>query len=303
MGTERRQENEGGGVLRMLLVGMRVEQWTKNLALFAALVFARKVGEMEAVGQAAAGCGVFCLLSGAVYLLNDFADLRQDRRHPLKRHRPLASGRLRTAPALGATGALVVGCLMAARFLGTGFFWLCVGYFFLQVGYSFALKRVVIVDVMAVAAGFVLRVLAGAAVIGVEVSPWLAICTGLLAVFLALCKRRHELVLVGERAEHHRSVLAEYSPYLLDQMIGVATACTVMAYVLYTIAPETTAKFGTRNLILTTPFVLYGILRYLYLVHRKGKGGRPEAVLLTDPALLMAVALWAAAGTAIIYLW
>lgn len=288
-------------MLHILVKGMRVKQWTKNLALFAALVFARKLQDTDAVVQAVAGCAVFCLLSGAVYLLNDVADLKQDRRHPLKRHRPLASGNLRIATALGATGALVVGSLVAARFLGIGFFWICVGYFFLQVAYSFALKYVVIVDVLTVAAGFVLRVLAGAVIIAVEISPWLAICAGLLAVFLALCKRRHELVRVGDRAENHRAVLAEYSPYLLDQMIGVATACTVMAYVLYTIAPETTAKFGTHNLLLTAPFVLYGILRYLYLVHEKGKGGRPEETLLTDPALLTAIALWAATGAAIIY--
>jgi len=285
----------------MLVKSMRVEQWSKNLILFAALIFARELFHAPSFLRAAGGCVVFCLLSGAVYLLNDCADLRQDRRHPIKRHRPLASGRLRMSRALWTMGMLTVGCLAAARFLGRGFFWICAGYFFLQVAYSFGLKRVVIVDALAVAAGFVLRVLAGAVVISVEISPWLVICTALLAVFLALCKRRHELVLVGERADHHRAVLAEYSPYLLDQMIGVVTACTVMAYVLYTIAPETVAKFGTRWMILTAPFVLYGILRYLYLVHRKGKGGRPEAVLLTDPALLVDVALWAATGAAIVY--
>jgi len=294
-------DRRSGSEVRMLVKSMRVEQWSKNLILFAALIFARELFHAPSFLRAAGGCVVFCLLSGAVYLLNDCADLRQDRRHPIKRHRPLASGRLRMSRALWTMGMLTVGCLVAARFLGRGFFWICAGYFFLQVAYSFGLKRVVIVDALAVAAGFVLRVLAGAVVISVEISPWLVICTALLAVFLALCKRRHELVLVGERADHHRAVLAEYSPYLLDQMIGVVTACTVMAYVLYTIAPETVAKFGTRWMILTAPFVLYGILRYLYLVHRKGKGGRPEAVLLTDPALLVDVALWAATGAAIVY--
>ena len=299
--NDSRNGNSFASTLLMLGSSLRVQQWTKNLVVFAALVFSRNLLEVVMLAKVVAACAVFSLLSGATYILNDLADLKQDQHHPTKRRRPLASGRLRVAHAFLTMSVLVVLCLAAARFLGVGIFLVCVSYFFLQVAYSFLLKQVVILDVFAVAAGFVLRVLAGALVIEVAISSWLIICTVLLSLFLALSKRRHELILIGDQADDHRRVLAEYTPYLLDQMISVVTASTVMAYALYTVSPETVEKFGTRNLVFTVPFVLYGVLRYLYLVHQKGKGGRPEKVLFMDPALLIDVALWVIVAGAIIY--
>jgi len=284
-----------------VLRSLRAAQWTKNLALFAALIFARKAGEALPLLRAAAGFAVFCLISSAVYIVNDLADKEADRLHPVKRDRPIASGALGPGVAWATAAILALAGLGGGAALGLYFFAAAVGYVLLQLLYSFLLKRVVILDVFVVATGFVLRVLAGGLVIRVEISSWLVVCTVLLSLFLALCKRRHELVLVGENARDHREVLLHYTAHLLDQMISVVAASTVMAYALYTLAPETVEKFGTRNLVFTVPFVLYGILRYLYLVHRKGEGGRPEATLLTDPALLVAVALWVATAGAIIY--
>ncbi len=186
--------------------------------------------------------------------------------------------------------------------MGLPFFIAAAAYALLQTAYSLKLKHVVILDVFLVAAGFVLRVVAGGLVIGVPLSHWLLICTTLLALFIALSKRRHEIVLLEAEAASHRPILKEYSAYLLDQMISVVTASTVIAYCLYTVSPETIAKFGTPNLIFTMPFVLYGIFRYLYLVHKKGQGGSPEEMILRDRPLLLAVALWVAAAMVILYL-
>lgn len=286
----------------MLGRSLRVGQWTKNLVIFAALLFSRNALDPALLARTAAACLIFCLLSGAVYLLNDLTDLAHDRRHPLKRRRPLASGALRPSVARIALLLLAAVALAAAWALDPGFFLVCALYLALQAAYSFLLKHIVILDVFVIAAGFVLRVLAGGFVINVPLSSWLIVCTMLLSLFLALCKRRHEIVLIGSDADTHRRVLAEYTPYLLDQMIAVVTASTVMAYALYTISADTVQKFGTRALVFTIPFVLYGILRYLYLVHQKGRGGRPENILLTDTALLLDILLWIATAALILYL-
>jgi 4-hydroxybenzoate polyprenyltransferase len=236
-----------------------------------------------------------------VYLLNDVADLERDRLHPLKALRPIASGLVPSRLAAMVAVALAAGCLVGSLLLGPKFLLCAAAYLALNVLYSLKLKEVVIVDVLSVSMGFVLRFVAGAVAISVVISEWLLICTILLALFLTLAKRRHELVSLNDTAASHRRILSEYSPYLLDQMISVVTASCVTAYAFYTTAAETKAKFQTDYLVLTIPFVLYGIFRYLYLVHRKEKGGSPSDVLLTDRPLLIAVALWALSIVAIVY--
>lgn len=248
-----------------------------------------------------AGFAIFCLFSGSIYLANDVFDLEEDKRHPKKSKRPLASGRMAKSEAVLAAAVLAVLSLALAFVLNRNFFIVCLVYGILQLAYSLKLKHVVILDVFLIAAGFVLRVAAGGLVIDVPLSSWLLICTMLLALFLAMSKRRHELVLLEGNASSHRPILKEYSAYLLDQMIGVVTASTVIAYCLYTVSEETAAKFGTKNLIFTTPFVLYGIFRYLYLVHQKGKGGSPEELVIKDKPLLLDIVLWIAAVIVILY--
>jgi 4-hydroxybenzoate polyprenyltransferase len=285
---------------RALLLSVRPHQWTKNLVVLAALAFSKHLFDQDALLRAVGAFLIFCALSGATYLLNDLVDLEQDRLHPVKRLRPLASGALPLAVARVVWVVLVVLTLGTSLTLG-GRFTLAVGaYFALNVAYSLALKHVVILDVLEIAIGFVLRAVAGALAIDVVFSDWLLVCTVLLALFLALAKRRHELVTLGDAASHRR-ILAEYSPYLLDQMISVVTASCLTAYAFYTLAPETIEKYRTDRLSLTIPFVIYGIFRYLYLVHRKEQGGSPSDLLLTDRPLLAAVALWAIAVVAIVY--
>lgn len=287
--------------LRNLLISLRPGQWTKNLVVFAGLMFGRQLLNLEALAATLAAFAVFCALSGAVYLVNDVADRESDRLHPKKRFRPIASGALGVGPALGAAGALAVGGLGVAWAIGRSFTWVALTYLVLLTLYSGPLKRIVILDVLTIAIGFVLRAAAGAVAIGVPISHWLLVCTVLLALFLALAKRRQELTLLAEGAASHRAILSEYSPALLDQMIAIVTAATLMAYALYTVSPETVAKFGTDRLLFTFPFPLYGIFRYLYLVHQRQGGGSPAEMLLRDRPLLACVALWTLAVAAIIY--
>jgi 4-hydroxybenzoate polyprenyltransferase len=284
-----------------LVVSIRPGEWTKNLFVFAGLLFGQRLTDPGAAERAGIAFLIFCALAGVVYLVNDVADRDRDRQHPRKRDRPIASGALGVPTALGAAAVLAACGLGAAWCLGRDFFAVAVGYVLLLVLYSGPLKHVVIIDVLTIAIGFVLRVAAGAVAIGVPISQWLLICTILLALFLGLSKRRHEIVLLADGAIGHRRILEEYSPYLLDQMIGVVTASTLMAYILYATSHETAEKFGTSLLGLTIPFPLYGIFRYLYLVHRKEGGGSPAELLLNDRPLLACVALWAVAVAVIIY--
>ncbi|MGQ9897649.1 MAG: decaprenyl-phosphate phosphoribosyltransferase [Acidobacteriota bacterium] len=284
-----------------LLKGMRPQQWTKNLLLFPPLLFSQNLFHWRETVLVCAACAVFCLLSSGVYLLNDLLDIESDRAHPLKRHRPLASGALPVSVGIAACGFLSVSALAAAFYLSTSFAWTAVVYFLLQVAYTVRLKHVVILDVGCIAAGFVLRAIAGGQVIAVTISPWLLICAMLLSLFLALGKRRHELLLLEDGASAHRRILGEYTLDLLDQMISIVTAATVVCYTFYTVAPETVAKFGTNHLVFTVPFVLYGIFRYLYLIHRRQMGGSPEKTLLNDGASLVNLALYTVAVVLIIY--
>ena len=284
-----------------LLASMRPAQWVKNLFVLAPLLFSRKFLDQAAVADAAAGFGLFCLMSGLVYLMNDLADLEKDRRHPVKRLRPLASGALSPTLAglfaLGMVPVLGVGSYL----LGWGFL-VAIGLYALNnILYSFWLKELVIIDVMSISLGFILRVIAGGEAIGVPVSSWLLLCTALLALFLGFGKRRHELVLLEEEATSHRQVLGHYGTYFLDQMIAVVTASTVLSYALYTMSADTVAKFGTDKLIYTTPFVLYGIFRYLYLIHKRDAGGSPTEAVLRDGPLMANVMLWGAVSGLIIY--
>ena len=284
-----------------LIVSVRPGEWTKNLFVFAAVLFGQRLADPVAVGRATAAFVIFCALAGVVYLVNDVADRDRDRQHPRKRDRPIASGALSVSTALTAAGLLGIGALAWAWWMGRDFGLVATAYVLLLVLYSGPLKHIVIIDVLTIAIGFVLRVVAGAVAIGVPISQWLLICTILLALFLGLSKRRHEIVLLADGATGHRRILQEYSPYLLDQMIGVVTASTLMAYILYATSHETAEKFGTSLLGLTIPFPLYGIFRYLYLVHRKEGGGSPAELLLNDRPLLACVALWAVAVVVIIY--
>ncbi len=284
-----------------LVRSLRPEQWTKNLIVFAALIFARRLLDPAAVGHSLAAFLIFCALSGVVYLFNDVSDREADRRHPLKSRRPIASGVLAARTALMWATILGAVALAAAFRVGLAFGIVAVSYLVLLGLYTTWLKHIVILDVLVIAIGFALRAQAGGLAIGVPVSDWLLVCTILLALFLGLSKRRHELTLLAGRATEHRRILEEYSSYLLDQMIGVVTASTLVAYLIYCTSPETIERFGTDLLVLTTPFPIYGIFRYLYLVHLKEGGGSPSEMLLTDRPLLACVGLWGLAVIAIIY--
>ena len=284
-----------------LLISLRPGQWAKNLLVFAGLLFGKQLFDPTALVRAAAAFVIFCALSGVVYLVNDVLDRDSDRQHPIKARRPIASGTLGQPAALAAAAGLAIAGLAAAFALEPAFGLVAAAYVGLLALYSGPLKHIVIIDVLTIAVGFVLRAVAGAVAVHVAISHWLLVCTILLALFIALAKRRHELVLLADGATSHRPILSEYSPYLLDQMIAVVTASTLVAYIFYTISPETEQKFGTPWLGLTIPFPIYGIFRYLYLVHQREGGGSPADLLITDRPLLLCVALWAAAAVLIIY--
>ena len=288
-----------------LLKALRPKQWTKNLVLFAGFLFTLNDKWRPSDGtmvpyllRAAAAFGVFCLLSSSVYLMNDLKDIEKDRQHPEKRKRPLASGAL--SPALAVVVAVILGLggVAAAAALRPAFAAVGAGYLVMQVAYTFVLKQVVLVDVFIIALGFVLRAVGGAVAIGAEISPWLYIVTLLGALFLGFAKRRHELLLLSEVAGHHRPILAEYSAPLLDQIITIMAAATTMAYSLYTF---TSPKLPRNHLMmLTVPFVLFGICRYLYLIHRHEAGGKPEEILLRDKPIIATVVLWTTASALIL---
>lgn len=291
-----------GSMARHALRALRPHQWTKNLVVFAGLIFGERLLDPGAALAAFIAFAVFCALSGVVYLINDVRDREADRLHPAKSLRPIASGAISPAFALGLAAVLTAIALITAfRLVSAPFGAIAAAYVVLLTIYSVSLKHVVILDVLTIAVGFVLRAWAGAAAVNVSFSHWLLLLTLLGALFLGLSKRRAELVTLAGDAIGHRRSLADYSPYLLDQMISVVTASTVLAYAFYTIDPETVARFNTDRLLWTVPFPLYGIFRYLYLVHQREGGGNPSELLLTDRPLLACVALWGAAVIAIIY--
>lgn len=280
-----------------LVRSLRPAQWTKNLLVFAGYLFT--IGQAHPLRTlliVTAAFAVFCAVSSAGYLVNDVMDAERDRRHPRKRERPIASGRVSPSAALWFAGALLVCSLVAAFALGRGFGLVVAGYLALTLAYSTGLKHIVIVDLLAIAAGFVLRAAAGAVVINVRISPWLLVCTTLLALFLGLAKRRSELVSLEEDAQNHRRTLDQYTAPMLDQMLNISAAAALMAYFLYTFAPGSETAQHHPYMMITVPFVIYGLFRYLYLIHTVNAGGSPERVLLEDRPTLVNMALYVVAA-------
>jgi 4-hydroxybenzoate polyprenyltransferase len=288
-------------MLRGLVRSLRPHQWAKNLFVLAPLVFAHGLlmGGVLLRGLVAFAC--FCAASSAVYLFNDLLDREADRRHPVKRLRPIAAGTLPASAAAAAAAVLLAAAVAGGAWLGAGFLRVLAVYLLLNAGYTLGLKRVVILDVMIVAVGFVLRVLAGGAAVGVEVSRWLLLCTIFLALSLAFSKRRHEIELMPGHAADQRRVLTHYSSAFLDQMINVVTASAVVCYALYAVAPETTEKYDTQDLVYTIPLVLFGIFRYLYLVYQRPGEASPTEALLRDVPFVVNLALWGLAVLWIVY--
>lgn len=291
----------GRSVIRSLVAVLRPRQWTKNFIVFAGLIFGERLLDPSAVVSATIAFGVFCLLSGVVYIVNDVRDVQADRLHPTKSRRPIAAGDLSPGGALALGVVLTVAAVAAAFWLSPTFGLVGLTYLVLLVVYSMWLKHLVVLDVLTLAMGFVLRAWGGAVAVDVGMSHWLLLLTLLGALFLGLAKRRAEIIALAGDAHQHRPSLAEYSPYLLDQMISVVTASALVAYALYTIDPETVTRFGTDRLVWTVPFPLYGIFRYLYLVHRREGGGDPSETLVTDRPLLICGALWGASIIALVY--
>jgi 4-hydroxybenzoate polyprenyltransferase len=287
---------------KALFQALRPKQWTKNLLIFAGIIFSQNLSNLHMVRNAALAFVDFCLLSGAVYLLNDIKDRETDREHPEKRLRPIASGALSVQTAMmWAVALILIG--VAGGFLITVRFGICgVIYVALLTAYSVYFKHIVILDIMVLSLGYVLRAVAGIAAIYIPkveiiITPWFIACTLFLALFIVICKRRHELLLLDDRAGNHRKVLLEYTPAFLDQMVAITTSATVISYALWT----TLGRFK-GYMVYTLPFVVYGVFRYLYIVYRKEEGGAPEIALLRDQSLLISIFLWLIAVIIILYL-
>lgn len=284
-----------------LFQSMRPQQWIKNLLIFAALIFSKNLTNIDYLLKTIYAFFIFCFLSGSVYLINDILDFNKDKEHSEKSKRPIVSGKLSKSTALVFSLLISLISLLLSFLLNINFGYIALIYLVLNLIYSYSLKKIVIIDVMVLAGFYVIRAIAGAEVIKVEISSWLIICTLLLALFLALGKRRHELIFLAEKAINHRTILKEYSTQYIDQMVSVVTASTVLVYILYTVSDEVLIKFGTNKLIYTVPFVLYGIFRYLYLIHQKEASGSPSRALITDKPILINIALWLLTVILIIY--
>lgn len=289
-------------ILKYILLSMRPEQWIKNFFVFTALLFSKNLLNPSKDIEAVVGFIIFCMITGCTYMINDLIDLEKDKLHPAKSQRPLASGKLRKETAVKIIVLVCLASLFFAFYMNILFGFIVLAYFLLNIGYSIYLKNIVIIDVVSIAAGFVLRVLGGAVIISVVASQWLILCTILLSLFLGFSKRRHELILLEDSATSHRKVLEHYSPYFLDQMIAVVTASTLICYALYTMSRDTVEKLGTSKLIYTIPFVLYGIFRYLYLVHQKEEGGSPTEIMFTDKPMIINLCLWVISSVVFIYI-
>lgn len=271
----------------------RPRQWSKNIFIFAGLIFSRQFYNTDDILSTVYAFFIFSLLSSSIYILNDILDYEEDKVHPIKSKRPIAAGEIERRRAWIISFILLTISLLTAFLLNIWFLMVCIVYALLMIFYSWKVKQIVILDVLFVALGYVLRAVAGALVINVEISSWLLLCTLLLALFLVLSKRRTEIVTLGEEALKHRKILVQYPVSLLNQMIAIVTSACIVSYCLYTLAPETVAKFNTRNLIITVPFVIYGIFRYLYITYRKLEADIPEKILLTDLPLQICLFLWA----------
>lgn len=288
-------------MLFALLKLARPTQWLKNGIILLALIFAGEMTHPEKVELALLAIAIFCLLSSAVYTFNDLIDRKNDRNHPLKKNRPIASGKVSIGAAV--TVVVILGSvgLAAAWLINANFFMTSVVFLGFNLLYTLWLKNIVIVDVMAVALSFVVRAYAGAFAIDVPASKWMLINTLLLALFLGFGKRRHELIVLEEGAVAHRKILGKYSPYLLDQLIAVVTPSVLVMYMLYSFSTEVSLKLGTQNLFATIPFVVYGLFRYLYLIHKEEKGGSPTRVLIGDLPIMITVLLWLITSSLVLY--
>jgi 4-hydroxybenzoate polyprenyltransferase len=289
-----------GRTARHLLVALRPRQWLKNLFVLAPILFTGKAGDVALLARALTATACFCGLSGVVYLFNDLLDRKRDALHPVKRHRPLASGALSPATAIAAAVVLTSVCLAAAFCLNAHFFAVAFAYVTLMAAYSTSLKNVVIADVLSIAAGFVLRAVGGCEAVAAPISPWLYICTALVTLFMALGKRRHELGRLSDSAARHRPVLRKYNEPFLDQMISITTTACLVSYLLYCVLSETASKH--EGLLLTAPFVAYGLFRYLYCIYRKGRGGNPEDIVLKDKVFLGTGVAYGIAVVLVVYL-
>ena len=271
---------------------LRPHQWVKNGFVFVGLIFGEAFSDLALLGQVALAALAFSLAASSIYVINDLADREKDRLHPVKRHRPLAAGTVNVTQALLLAGACLFGALMLAHTVSLAVLLIVAAYAAINVGYSMGLKHVVVLDVFIIAAGFMLRLLAGTLGVGIDPSHWLLLCGLMLTLFLGFAKRRAELAAMSGKGGSHRKVLDDYDPALLDQFITVCAGATVVSYSLYTVSPETVALHGTTDLMVTVPFVVYGMFRYLFLLHRRGGGGDPAAELLRDRHLLLAFGGW-----------
>lgn len=288
-------------MLKYIIISLRIQSWIKNTFIFAALIFSKQLFVIQSLTKTIIGFILLSLISSAGYLINDMIDFSKDKKHPSKYKRPIASGRLPFKTALYTSILLFAVSLSCGFWLNKIFGVILITYFVSSIVYSLFLKHIVILDVFVIAGLFILRVMSGGIIIQVDISPWLFLCTGLISLFLGFTKRRQELILLGEDVKEHRKVLTAYSPYFLDQVISVVTTATFITYIMYTISQETINRFGSNRLIFTIPFVLYGILRYLYLIHQRKEGEDPARLLFTDKMLLVNTVLWILASVMIIY--
>lgn len=287
--------------MKYLFFALRPKQWIKNLFIFLPLIFGKKLFDFPNNFKIIAAFFLFSLTSGVVYLINDIIDLEKDRLHPTKKLRPIASGKVSISQALITACILGILSIIFSFMLDIYFGWVVVAYLIFNLIYSKILKDAVIIDVFCIGAFFLLRIIAGGVVAGVEMSHWIIFLTVLLALFLGFNKRRQELRLLERKAATHRHVLLKYNTYFIDQMIAVITSSIVVVYMLYTVDARTVGEFGTKHLIYSIPFVYYGIFRYLYLIHKLGKSGDPMRILLSDGKMQFNLALWIIVCIAVIY--
>ncbi|OVE75158.1 decaprenyl-phosphate phosphoribosyltransferase [bacterium E08(2017)] len=277
---------------------LRVNQWTKNGIVFAAFLFAfwdsssSAYKDITALVTVLPAVALFCIASSGIYVLNDIRDIEADRNHPKKKFRPIAAGLISIPQAWIISCVLLAAGILGSMAINLPFAGVITAYIVLQLAYSLGLKHLALFDIFMIATGFVLRAIAGAVAIHVIISPWLLLCTFLLALFLATCKRRHEKIVLSDLGNNHRASLEKYDAHLLDQLIAILSGATVVAYAMYTLAPETVEKFETSALGFTIPFVMFGIFRYLDLVYRHEKGDRPEKILLTDLPIMVNMLLY-----------
>lgn len=291
--------------LALLLKEMRPRQWSKNLILFAALIFSQNLLHPQLLLRTCVAFGIFCLLSGMVYTINDLLDLEADRRHSDKKGRPLASGALSPRTAILWVLFVVAVSLTAAGFVGMRFLWISLGFLAFNLAYSLYLKNIVILDVVSISISFLIRAIAGVIALNtvgehLTISPWLLVVTFFLSLFLGLCKRRHEFLSLQD-AGAHRSTLSAYSEEFLNQLINMTATSTLIAYSIYTIWPDTVSRFGTDGLLYTIPIVVIGVSRYMFLVYRRNLGGDPSEILLTEKSLWVTVLAWFALVSLMVY--